>query len=346
MKRIISMLVCCLVFAGVQAQKITREYNNVSLSEALRQLNEQTEDYTISFLYNELEDFRITTSIHRKSVPDAIRQMIGFYPIRMTVDDKEIIVECPQKTAPRYKGTIIDEQGQPIAYANIALLSPQDSTLITGGVSNESGLFVIPCEQKPVLARISFVGYKTIYKRCETSDIGIIRMQPDTYTLGNVTVKGEIPQYKMTTGGMTVDIQNSMLKDVGTADDVLSMLPGVQGSEGNFTVFAKGTPEIYINNKKVQSAKELKQLKTELAALDRKIQLELAPPTPEVAEKENEGQQVKPEAEDVRNRQAQYSENAPPQIRNPSESIIANHTITGHPGLYAKEETRSKGLKI
>ena len=71
MKRIISMLVCCLVFAGVQAQKtmvrsnrFTHEYNNVSLSEALRQLNEQTEDYTISFLYNELEDFRITTSVH------------------------------------------------------------------------------------------------------------------------------------------------------------------------------------------------------------------------------------------------------------------------------------------
>ncbi len=71
------MLVCCLVFAGVQAQKITREYNNVSLSEALRQLNEETEEYTISFLYNELEDFRITTSVHRKTVPDAIRQMIG-----------------------------------------------------------------------------------------------------------------------------------------------------------------------------------------------------------------------------------------------------------------------------
>ena len=77
MRRIISMLVCCLVLAGVQAQKITRDYNNVSLSEALRQLNEQTDDYTISFLYNELEDFRITTSIRRKTVPDAIRQMIN-----------------------------------------------------------------------------------------------------------------------------------------------------------------------------------------------------------------------------------------------------------------------------
>ena len=62
---------------------------------------------------------------------------------------------------------------------------------------------------------------------------------------------------------------------------------------------------------------ELKQLKSELAALDRKIQLELAPPTPEVAEKEKEGQQVKPEAEDVRNRQAQY----------PDYDMVGNDTI-------------------
>ena len=283
MRRIIFMLVCCLIFTGVQAQKITQEYNNISLSEALRQLNEQAEEYTISFLYNELEDFRITTSIHRKSVPDAIRQMIGFYPIRMSVEpgitnpnQQEIIVECPQKTAPRYKGTIIDEQGQPVAYANIALLSSQDSTLITGGVSNESGLFVIPCERPQagdgthsVLARISYVGYKTIYKRCNSTNLGTIRMQPETMTLKGVVVKGEIPQYRTTTGGMTVDIQNSLLKDVGTADDLLSMLPQVQGEDGNFTVFAKGTPEIYINNKKVQNTRELKQLKsTDIKSVD------------------------------------------------------------------------------
>ena len=91
---------------------------------------------------------------------------------------------------------------------------------------------------------------------------------------------------------------------------------------------------------------ELKQLKSELAALDRKIQLELAPPTPEITEKEHEGQQVKPEAKGVRNGIRQYPEDTSPQIRNPSESIIANHTITGHPGLYAKEETRSKSWKI
>ena len=91
---------------------------------------------------------------------------------------------------------------------------------------------------------------------------------------------------------------------------------------------------------------ELKQLKSELAALDRKIQLELAPPTPEITEKEHEGQQVKPEAKGVRNGQPQYHGVTPPQIRSPADSIVANHVIIGRPGLYAKEETRSKGLKI
>ena len=39
---------------------------------------------------------------------------------------------------------------------------------------------------------------------------------------------------------------------------------------------------------------EMKQLKSELAALDRKIQLELTPPTPEVAEKKKDEQKITP----------------------------------------------------
>ena len=86
--------------------------------------------------------------------------MIGFYPIRVTTstdeDGKKIFVECTHKTDLHLTGTIIDEQGQPVAYANIAVLNPSDSTLLCGGVSNESGYFAIPLEQERVLARISY----------------------------------------------------------------------------------------------------------------------------------------------------------------------------------------------
>ena len=260
MRSIFFIIACCLALADLRAQKITQEYNNVSLSEALRQLNEQTDDYTISFLYNELEEFRITTSIHRKSVPDAIRQMIGFYPIHMIVENKEIVVECAQKTTIRYIGNIIDEQGQPVAYANVALLSPQDSTLITGGVSNESGLFVIPCEQKPVLARISFVGYKTVYRQCNSTELGKIRMQPETQTLKGVTVKGQRLLYTPTERGLQVSVQGTPLEQFGSVSEMLSHLPLMMS---NGEIAGHGKPEIYINNKKVRNEDELNRLRAD-----------------------------------------------------------------------------------
>ena len=245
---------------GTSGMRITREYNNVSLSNALRQLNAESSDYEINFLYNELEDFRITTSVHRKSVPDAIRQMIGFYPIRMGIDGTGITVECPQKTAPRYKGTIIDEQGQPIAYANVAILNPTDSTLLCGGVSNESGYFAIPYEQHTVLARISYVGYKTIYKICEQPEVGTIRLQPETIRLNGVQVKGHRPLYTSTDRGLLVSVQGTPLEQFGSVSEMLSHLPLMMS---NGEVAGHGKPEIYINNKKVRNEDELNRLRAD-----------------------------------------------------------------------------------
>ena len=172
-------------------------------------------------------------------------------------------------TAQSISGCVIDEQAQPMPFANVVLVSRADSAFIAGTMTKDDGTFSISTDIQDGLLKVTSVGYTTKYLDARTGNVGDIQMQPDTKELGEVVVKGERPQYKMTAGGMTVDIQNSLLKDVGTADDVLSMLPQVQGGDGNFTVFAKGTPEIYINNKKVQNAHELKRLKsTDIKSVD------------------------------------------------------------------------------
>ena len=172
-------------------------------------------------------------------------------------------------TAQSISGCVIDEQAQPMPFANVVLVNRADSAFIAGTVTKDDGTFSISTDIQDGLLKVTSVGYTTKYLDARTGNVGDIQMQPDTKELGEVVVKGERPQYKMTAGGMTVDIQNSLLKDVGTADDVLSMLPQVQGGDGNFTVFAKGTPEIYINNKKVQNAHELKRLKsTDIKSVD------------------------------------------------------------------------------
>ena len=235
-------------------KRISREYNNVSLSDALSGLAEQQTDYAIMFLYNELEDFRITTTVRHKTLPDAIQQMIGFYPIRMIVDEsdpeeKKIFVECTHKTDRHLTGTIIDEQGQPVAYANVAILNPADSTLLGGGVSNESGYFAIPYELPTVLARISYVGYKTVYKQCTTENMGTIRLQPEIYTLNGVQVKGDRLIVKAENGHLTYSMPQLLeIMPADNAYDALTSIPGVSEMNGSI-MFSGQAVTLIINGK-------------------------------------------------------------------------------------------------
>ena len=251
------LLFLLLLVQQSYAQRITRQYNNVSFSAALKDLNARQHKYTINFVYDELEDFRVTKSIRNQSVPDAIMQLIGFYPIRMTQVEDNIMVECTQKTILRYKGRIIDESGNAAEYANITLLSPIDSTIVGHGVSNENGSFVIPCNSRKVLARITYVGYKTISRIYSNSEMGIIKLQPETMIIKGVVVKGERPQYKMSPGGVEVAVEHTLLSKMANTFDVLNLLPRVSVNGQKISVFGKGTPIVYINNKRVNDNNEI-----------------------------------------------------------------------------------------
>ena len=239
------------------AQRITRQYNNVSFSEALKDLNARQHKYTINFVYDELEDFKVTKSIRNSNVPNAIMQLIGFYPIRMTQVENNIMVECTQKSTFRYKGRIVDERGNAAEYATIALLSPIDSTIVGHGVSNENGSFVIPCNSRKVLARITYIGYKTVNRIYNNTDMGIIKLQPKTMIVKGVVVKGDRPQYKMLSGGMEVAVEHTLLSKMANTFDVLNLLPRVSVDGQKISVFGKGTPIVYINNKRVNDNNEI-----------------------------------------------------------------------------------------
>ena len=261
MKRLSFFLLLCTIVTVANAQKITHTFQDIPLSDALKYIQEQATDDNITFIYDELEDFRVTTHIQNKAVHDAILQIVGFYPVRVVKSGKhEIYVECTHKTDRHLTGTIIDEQGLPVAYANIAVLNPADSTLLCGGVSNESGVLVIPIDQPNIIARISYIGYKTIYKQCDNTELGTIRMQPETQTLKGVTVKGQRLLYTATDRGIQVSILGTPLEQFGSVSEMLSHLPLMMS---NGEIAGHGKPEIYINNKKVRNEDELNRLRAD-----------------------------------------------------------------------------------
>ena len=260
MRKLYILLLLCAVVSMAQAQKITRNYKNQSLSRVLEDLNAATNRHEISFVYNDLENFTVTCKLEHLNLGDALIKVVGFYPVHIVRDGEKYFVECTHKTERHLKGRMIDEQQQPLAYANISLLNPADSSLIGGGVSNEAGDFVIPTDAYRVIVKCSFVGYETIWHTCEVGDIGSIQMKSDSYTLKGVTVKGSKRLVSSTDKGLVVNVQGTVLEQFGSVNEMLTHLPLMMS---NGEIAGHGKPEIYINNKKVRNIQELDRLRAD-----------------------------------------------------------------------------------
>ncbi len=264
MKRLLFIILLLFVQVNTAtAQRITRNFQNVSMSDALKYIQQQTGNHKIVFIYNELEDFTVTTHVKNKPVPDAIRQIIGFYPIQMILgDNNDIYVECINKTEHHLKGMVVDENNLPLPYANVTLLNPADSTMVGGGVTNESGRFVIPNDHGKVIARITYVGYKTAYRLCSRDNIGTIKMQPDQFALSGVTIKGSRIHHDAT--GYTINLRSSDIAKGKQASDMLPFLPGVSKEGDTYKINGLQASEIYVDGVKLTSKDELKNIPADM----------------------------------------------------------------------------------
>ena len=72
------LLLLIILAPNAGAQKISHTYNNVSLSEALLQMQNGQKEYTVNFVYNELEDFLVTTAVQNKTLPEPTPHRPGY----------------------------------------------------------------------------------------------------------------------------------------------------------------------------------------------------------------------------------------------------------------------------
>lgn len=155
-------------------------------------------------------------------------------------------------------GTVVDSDGQSIAFANVVLCQAADSTIIAGCTSDENGKFYFSTENKvKMYLRVSFVGYKTKYVELGASPL---RIMLEPMMLNEVVVVAQRKLYEQRSGEMIANVKGTILETLPKTADIIAQLPFVSSQDGNFTVFGKGTPVIYINNRLVQDLKELDRL--------------------------------------------------------------------------------------
>jgi len=93
------------------------------------------------------------------------------------------------------------------------------------------------------------LGYKPDSLKIVDEHTGTITLLPQKEMLKEVVVTGAADLFKMENNGISADIQNTPLKNMGNLSEVLGQMPFVVKDDDAYTVLGKGTPISYINNR-------------------------------------------------------------------------------------------------
>ena len=159
-----------------------------------------------------------------------------------------------------WKGKVVDEKGEPVAYANVAVLSKADSSVVCGVVTGEDGTFNIQTKETDGIMMVAMLGYKTVYM--VPVDGAVITLSDDTAMLEGATIQAVMPKTKLTGEGLQTNVRGSVLENAGNANDVLAKTPGLIKGQNGLEVIGKGSPMVYINGRRVTDASELDRLQS------------------------------------------------------------------------------------
>ncbi|MBO4606522.1 MAG: hypothetical protein J5682_01325, partial [Prevotella sp.] len=195
---IILFFIVIMSLTVAQAQTVSHDFQDVSLSEALLTLDNDCDTITVNFVYDDLEDFRVTTNVRESSILQAVRQVCGYYPMRITQLNTDIFVECTQNDSVRFIGQVIDANHVPVRFANVTLLSVNGRDTLNYGVTNDDGYFVIPCSSSQAVIRVTHVSYADFEKTCQNGDVGVVSLKVASHKLNSTESIGSLSKVNVT----------------------------------------------------------------------------------------------------------------------------------------------------
>lgn len=163
-----------------------------------------------------------------------------------------LLATSTQAFAQAITGRVIDEQGQPIAFATVVARSITDSSIIEGTITNDDGSFELKDRTTPpILLSVSFVGYATHTDTIRQYEVGDIVLHTETIDIGEIEIHREQkPLIQSRPGGMVVNVEGSRLSTEPTLQSMLAKLPGLRMDNGTLKMFGKSNLAIYIDDRK------------------------------------------------------------------------------------------------
>ena len=162
----------------------------------------------------------------------------------------------------KISGKVIDTETQtPMEYANVSIFRKEDSKLVTGSISNATGLFTIAdLPYGNYYVEASFIGFEKttidnvkIAPNSATIDVGTINLEASRQQISSVEVVAERNRVEYKVDKKVINVTNDINAAGGSAVTVLENTPSVDVDiDGNvslrgsssFTVLIDGRPSV------------------------------------------------------------------------------------------------------
>lgn len=144
-------------------------------------------------------------------------------------------------------GTIVDKNQKSIPFANLLIISKNDSSLIQGKFITD-GKFNIKVEKENFLLKITSFSYEDKYILITKSKtLGLIELTE--LTLDEVIINGKKLAFELNDGVTKINIENSIFQSSSSVNEILSKSPGVVVSGTDISVVGRGNALVYIDDK-------------------------------------------------------------------------------------------------
>ncbi|XWW48550.1 TonB-dependent receptor (plasmid) [Fibrella sp. USSR17] len=162
-------------------------------------------------------------------------------------------VVMAQTNAVTLSGTIKEaNQKGPLPYVNVSLLMPADSAFVTGGITNEAGLFSMAgIKPGDYLLRVTYVGYRShvqtvrVGQLSEFLNVGMLELTEDVAQLGEVVVTAQQEAIASTMDKKTFSVADNISQAGGSVLESMKNLPGVT-VDGDGKVLLRGNDRVMV----------------------------------------------------------------------------------------------------
>lgn len=242
---IVCLLLACLLLGGpeVLAQKstnirMTERFDKTPLSYILLLLRDKY-DLRLAYDLASIENVYVSQNLENVELSEALELIFDDTPITyQLVGGQQVLLRRKEQTVKGFnlRGQVLDEEGNPLAFATI-VLKPQQKGL----VANELGYFeyfVEDAAERPQQLEVRYLGYLSKQLILDGREKLLdIRLKAEPQEISHVTITDRLPLTRQTRDGRVTRLQADRLQNLpslmGSFDPfrTLMLLPGISAHD-------------------------------------------------------------------------------------------------------------------